>query len=93
MANGDDYSGAIESAKQLKRLMGKAYRFYVGEQIPKDPQAVIDMAKRVKREESLRSEAEIARDYIKRTWSERRKKERAARRAKLRKIFRMHPKG
>lgn len=87
MAKGNDYSGAIESAKQLKKIMGKVYRFYAGTQIPSDPQAVIDMAKQLRKDEALRDEAETAREYIKKTLKERNQKERAARRAKLKGLF------
>lgn len=87
MSKSNDYEGAIIAAKQLKKLMGKAYRFYVGEQIPNDPQAIIDLAKRVKRDEALRKEAKIAKEYIKKTWKERKHQERMERRAKLKKLF------
>lgn len=87
MTNGSDYEGAIIAAKQLKKLMGKAYRFYVGEQIPKDPQAIIDLAKKVKKDEALRKEAKVAKEYIKKTWKERKHQERMERRAKLKRLF------
>lgn len=87
MTNGNDYSGAIESAKQLKKLIGKVYRFYAGPKIPKDPQAVIDFARNLKKQEALKDEAELAREYIKKTLKERNQKERAARRAKIKRLF------
>ena len=87
MSNGNDYSGAIESAKQLKKLLGKAYRFYVGEQLPKDPEELIKFAKELKRKEALQDQADIAKKYIIKTLKERKQKERAERRAKLKSFF------
>ena len=87
MSKGNDYSGAIESAKQLKKLLGKAYRFYVGEQLPKDPEELIKFAKELKRKEALQDQADIAKKYIIKTLKERKQKERAERRAKLKSFF------
>jgi len=87
MTNGNDYSGAIESAKQLKKLVDKAYHFYVGTKLPTDPQELIDLAEKVKKEEALRDRADLAREYIKKTLKERNQKERAARRATLKSLF------
>ena len=87
MTNGNDYSGAIESAKQLKKLLGKAYRFYVGEQIPKDPHEILALAEKVRKDEELRGKADEAREYIKKTWKERKRRERMERRAKLKRLF------
>lgn len=87
MTKPNDYEGAIIAAKQLKKLMGKAYRFYIGDQIPKDPQAIIDLAKQVKKDEALRKDAEIAKEYIIRTWKARKHEARMKRRAKLKKLF------
>lgn len=85
--NKNDYQGAIDSAKQLVTLGKKVYKFYRGETIPSDPQAIIDLAKKVEKEEKLLDEAEKAKAYIKKTWRERNQKARAARRAKLKKLF------
>lgn len=87
MSNGNDYQGAIDSAKQLARLGKRVYNFYVGPKIPKDPEEIIRLAEQVKKEEELFDKAEKAKEYIKKTWQERDQKARAARRAKLRKIF------
>lgn len=87
MTNGNDYSGAIESAKQLHTLGKRLYNFYVGEKLPKDPQALIDLAKKVKKEEALRQEAKIAKEYIETTLKNRKKEEKMERRAKLKRLF------
>lgn len=87
MSNGNDYSGAIESAKQLKKLLGKAYKFYVGERLPKDPEELIRFAENLKKKEALQDKADEAKAYIKKTLKARSDKERAERRAKLKRIF------
>lgn len=87
MTNGNDYQGAIDSAKQLVSLGKKVYKFYRGETMPSDPKEIIELAKKVKEEEKLLDQAEEAKEYIKRTWKERNQKARAARRAKLKKLF------
>lgn len=87
MTNGNDYEGAIIAAKQLKKLLGKAYKFYVGEQLPKDPEELIKFAKELKKKEALQDEADLAKEYIKRTLKARSDKERAERRARVKRIF------
>ena len=87
MTNGNDYEGAIIAAKQLKKLLGKAYKFYVGERLPKDPEELIKFAKELRKKEALLDEADEAREYIKKTLKARSDKEKAERRAKLKKLF------
>jgi len=87
MTDGNDYQGAIDSAKQLVKLGKKVYNFYAGPKIPKDPKEIIQLAKQVQEEEKLLEEAEKAKEYIKTTWKARDQKARAARRAKLKRIF------
>lgn len=87
MTNGNDYQGAIDSAKQLVKLGRKLYNFYAGPQIPKDPEKIIEMAKNLEKEEKIIDEAEKAKEYIKKTLKERDQKARAARRAKLKKLL------
>jgi hypothetical protein len=87
LSKGNDYEGAIVAAKQLKKLVGKAYRFYVGERLPTDPEEIIKFAAELKRKEALQDRADEAKEYIKKTMKARSDKERAARRAKIRRIF------
>lgn len=82
-----EYQGAIDSANQIKTLVGKAYRFYVGNRIPKDPHEVIALAEKIRKEEALREQADKARAYIKQVGKERKQRERAARRAKLKSAY------
>jgi hypothetical protein len=87
LTKSNDYEGAIIAAKQLKKLMGKAYRFYVGERLPKDPEELIKFAKELRKKEALLDEADIAREYIKKTLKARSDKKKAERRAKLKRLF------
>lgn len=73
----DDYAGAVEAYKKLRKLIGS-------ESIPKDPMQVIAMAKRMKEEEDLYHRARRARQEI-----ENIKKERKERKAYARKMRRL----
>ena len=87
MTNGSDYSGAITSAKQMYRLMKKAYGFYAGQQLPKDPDELIKFAEKLKKQEALRERGETAKAYITKTLRERKDRERSERRARIKKLF------
>lgn len=87
MTTPNDYEGAIIAAKQLKKLLGKAYKFYVGERLPKDPEELIRFAENLKKKEALQDKADEAKAYIKKTLKARSDKEKAERRAKIKRIF------
>lgn len=87
MTNGENYDGAIESAKQLIKLGKTVKNFYFGKSIPKDPHEVIALAKKVRKEQEIKKEADQAREYIKKTWKDEDRQARLRRRAKLKKIL------
>lgn len=92
MTNGENYDGAIESAKQLIKLGRKVYHFYAGPKMPSDPKEILKLRDQVREEEHLRIKAEKAKEDIKRIWKERDREARLKRRAKIKKILHLKTK-